>query len=126
MQSINPLTVISVYPSIYVAFHRFSATDLCGQVGSRYNATTLSFAPNDLSTSMAITTAHHRKFPLPFVTGTSLLNLGLPPSAGGVPTLLSEVGVPTSVKATVSPTEKLEPRDAKQDRWTALRFADLK
>jgi len=43
----------SVSPSIYVAFESIHASDLCGDVGPQYPATTLAFAPGELSTSKA-------------------------------------------------------------------------
>lgn len=37
-------------PSIYVAYHDISASDLCGQVGPKHTSITLSFEPGQLST----------------------------------------------------------------------------
>lgn len=43
--------IVSVSPSIYVAFESLRAKDLCGPVGPTFSATTLAFDPTALSTS---------------------------------------------------------------------------
>jgi hypothetical protein len=48
----------SVSPSIYVAFQSLYASNLCGDVGPRYDRTTLAFAPGELSTSNGLSVSN--------------------------------------------------------------------
>lgn len=50
-QTADIYLTFSTSPSIYVAFQSLHATDLCGQVGKKYNSTTLAFHPGELSTA---------------------------------------------------------------------------
>lgn len=45
--------LLSISPSIYIAFESLRATDLCGIVGQPVHQSTLAFAPVDLFTSIA-------------------------------------------------------------------------
>jgi len=48
--TIGPDGFTYISPSIYVAYHDISASNSCGQVGSKHTSVTLSFQPGQLST----------------------------------------------------------------------------
>jgi len=54
---VNSKLIISISPSVYIAFKWLSATDKCGQLGPEYNATTIAFLSEELSTAPYTQTA---------------------------------------------------------------------